>query len=225
MPASTPPAARHTNLQRRRWLLAAGAAGLAVPWPSTRAQAPLAGAPRAPTPAQTEGPFYPVQRPADDDADLVRVRGVDAQASGTVLHVQGRVLDLQGRPLANARVELWQADAQGLYRHPRAPSQRRVDPGFQGYGQVLTDADGRWRFRTLVPGRYPGRTPHLHFKLAGGTQVLTTQAYFAGDPGNAGDFLLRALTEAQRQALTMVLQDAPGLEPGARLGEIDFVLG
>jgi protocatechuate 3,4-dioxygenase beta subunit len=211
---------------RRRWLQrqTANAASLGLFWVTGRALAQGGGL-ASPTPAQTEGPFYPRQRLADEDADLVRVRGVDAQAVGTLLHVQGRVLDVRGQPLAGARVELWQADAQGIYRHPRAPDGERLDPGFQGYGQVLSDAQGRWQFRTIVPGRYPGRTPHLHFKVGQGERRLTTQAYFAGDPGNARDFLLRSLDEAERRGLTMVLQDAPGMEPGARLGRLDFVLG
>lgn len=215
-----------TRPDRRRWLRqqTARAASLGLFCIAGRAMAQGSGA-AAPTPSQSEGPFYPRQRPQDDDADLVRVRGVDAQAVGALLHVQGRVLDTRGQPLAGARVELWQADAQGIYRHPRAPNTLRFDPGFQGYGQVTTDSQGRWSFRTILPGRYPGRTPHLHFKLVQGERRLTTQAYFAGDPGNARDMLLRALDEAEQRALTMVLQDAPGLEPGARVGRLDFVLG
>src|SRR5690348_14163668 len=75
----------------------------------------------ASTPAQTEGPFYPVTLPADMDNDLVQVRGRPAQALGTVLHLQGRVLDTSGRPISGARVEIWQCDAQGIYDHPRQP--------------------------------------------------------------------------------------------------------
>src|SRR5262245_39601843 len=120
----------------------------------------------AATPQQTEGPFYPVNFPADMDNDLVQVRGQAARALGTVLHLQGRVLDSSGRPLGGALVEIWQCDAQGVYDHPRQPGRERRDQAFQGYGRMQADADGRYSFRTLKPVAYPGRTPHIHFKTA-----------------------------------------------------------
>src|SRR5437764_13141877 len=141
------------------------------------------------TPAQTEGPFYPTAFPADTDMDLVQVRGQAAQAMGTVLHLQGRVLDASGKPIAGAMVEIWQCDAQGLYDHPRQPGRARRDQAFQGYGRMLVDAEGRYSFRTLKPVAYPGRTPHIHFKVAtaAGSQ-LTSQFYIAGESQNESDF-------------------------------------
>src|SRR4029078_10124080 len=126
--------------------------------------APLAAAAVA-TPPQTEGPFYPTSFPADIDNDLVQVRGQAAQAMGTVLHLQGRVLDLNGRPVEGALVEIWQCDAQGFYDHPHQPVRDRRDKAFQGYGRMIVTADGAYGFRTLKPVAYPGRTPHIHFKV------------------------------------------------------------
>src|SRR6516165_7994957 len=91
----------------------------------------------ATTPQQTEGPYYPVSFPADSDNDLVQVRGQAAQAMGTVLHLEGRVLDTDGHPLGGALVEIWQSDAQGIYDHPGQPGRDRRDQAFQGYGRVL----------------------------------------------------------------------------------------
>lgn len=153
------------------------------------------------TPAQTEGPFYPLFPPDDDDADLLRngARARDAAGEPTVL--QGTVVGLDGRPLAGAVVEIWQCDAHGHYHHPGDGD--RADPAFQGFGQVTVGADGRYRFRTLRPVPYSGRTPHIHVKVKhGGRERLTTQLYVAGEPRNERDFLWRRLDAAGRAALT-----------------------
>jgi protocatechuate 3,4-dioxygenase, beta subunit len=178
------------------------------------------------TPPQTEGPFYPVELPVDRDADLVRVTGADAQAMGMVTHVMGRVLDRQGRPLPGVLVEIWQCDANGRYRHPLENSARPLDRGFQGYGRALTEAGGGYRFRTIRPVPYPGRTPHVHFKLSGaGGELLTTQMYVAGEPGNGQDFLLNAVRDPERRARLVVdLRPAEAVEPGALAGTFDIVV-
>jgi len=186
------------------------------------------GATLATTPQQTEGPFYPVSFPADLDNDLVQVRGHAARAMGTVLHLEGRVLDSSGRAMPGAMVEIWQCDAQGLYDHPRQPGRERRDQAFQGYGRMLADADGRYSFRTLKPVAYPGRTPHIHFKVAtAGGGVLTSQFYIAGEPQNERDFVYRAAARSprERERIEMRLQPAPGLEAGALATSIDIVIG
>jgi protocatechuate 3,4-dioxygenase, beta subunit len=180
------------------------------------------------TPAQTEGPFYPAGLPADTDNDLVQVRGQAAQAMGQVLHLQGRVIGVDGRPLAGALVEIWQCDAQGLYDHPRQSGRDRRDAAFQGYGRMMADAEGRYRFRTLKPVAYPGRTPHIHLKAATGDgRLLTSQFYVAGDPQNERDGVFRAAVRqpGQRERIEMKLAPAPGVEAGALATEMDIVIG
>ncbi|MBM3649848.1 MAG: intradiol ring-cleavage dioxygenase [Alphaproteobacteria bacterium] len=173
----------------RRLFLAGASAGL-LPIGSAVAAGPVA------TPSQTEGPFYPAAFPADMDNDLVQVRGQQARAMGTVLHLQGRVLDLGGKPVDGALVEIWQCDAQGLYDHPRQSGRERRDQAFQGYGRVLAKADGHYSFRTLKPVAYVGRAPHIHLKVAISTgRTLTSQFYVAGDPANDRDGLLRGIRD------------------------------
>jgi protocatechuate 3,4-dioxygenase beta subunit len=196
--------------------------------------ATLLAAPRAfaaeliATPTQTEGPFYPVAFPADSDTDLVQVRGQAARALGTVLHLQGRVLDAEGNPLNGATVEIWQCDSQGLYDHPRQPGRERRDRAFQGYGRVTIDAQSTYRFRTLKPVAYPGRTPHIHLKVATvDGRKLTSQFYVAGDPMNANDFIYRSIARDPRrlERVEMRLEPAPGIEAGAFVTAMDIVIG
>ena len=129
----------------------------------------------APTPGAAEGPFYPVRIPSDDDADLVSVEGAVREAGGDILHLAGRVLDANARPIAGARVEIWQCDANGVYLHPGDRRRDSRDTGFQGFGHANADTAGRFAFRTIVPVPYPGRTPHIHVKVVrGGRNLLTT---------------------------------------------------
>jgi protocatechuate 3,4-dioxygenase beta subunit len=170
-----------------------------------------AQAPGRRTPSQTEGPFYPVALPADSDFDLLR-NGTASYAGGKPAWVSGTVTDLQGKPLAGAAVEIWQCDAQGHYHHPGDGG--RADPAFQGFGKVVADASGQWRFRTLRPVAYSGRTPHIHFKVRLGVrELLTTQLYVQGDPDNERDGLWRRLSPADRDALTVPFRaGADGLQ-------------
>lgn len=176
---------------RRRILLAAGAWLLAG---NARAAARL-----EPTPAQTAGPFYPTQPPLDDDSDLTRVRGENGVAQGQMTDLSGRVLDRDGRPIQKARVEIWQCDANGRYHHPLDRHGGR-DPKFQGFGRTATDAEGRYRFRTIRPVPYPGRTPHIHMAVfPEGEQPFVTQLYVRGEPLNARDGLFNAIPADRRQ--------------------------
>ncbi len=177
-----------------------------------------------PTPRQSRGPFYPATKPPDSDADLVRVAGQPVPARGTVAHLFGRLLDPDGRPLGGARVEIWQCDADGHYRHPRDRGGRGGDPGFQGYGRTASDADGRFRFRTIRPVAYPGRTPHIHMTIAAADgRELTTQLYVAGEPGNAGDFLYQRLGPAAAR-VAAPFEPAPSVEPGALAAIYELVI-
>jgi protocatechuate 3,4-dioxygenase beta subunit len=132
----------HPTLNRRRLMsgtLALGATSLLLPVPArAQSQAPS----RVITPAQTAGPYYPESFPADFDEDLVRLRGLDARAAGTVTHIRGRVLSLDGRPIAGAQVEIWQCDANGRYLHPRDRGAKPRDTAFQGYSRTLAEPTG-----------------------------------------------------------------------------------
>lgn len=187
---------------RRRWLGAAVAlaAGTASPgW-----MRPALAGPLSLTPSQAEGPFYPLRLPQDHDADLLR-HGLLTTRHGEAAWLEGRVLDPDGRPVTGAAVEIWQCDHQGHYHHPGDGD--RADPAFQGFGRALADAEGRYRFRTLRPVAYQGRTPHIHVKVRLDRHtLLTTQLYVEGEAGNLRDPLWRRLDEAGRQALTRPFQ-------------------
>lgn len=206
-------------VDRRRALIGASAA-LVVP------QVVWAQSPLVVTPGQTEGPFYPRSLPTDRDADLVRVQGQAAQAVGHVTHVSGRVLDKQGEIVRGATVEIWQCDANGVYNHPGDSEQRSRDVAFQGYGRTDVDASGRYAFRTIRPVAYPGRTPHIHFKVhAPGTGVLTTQMYVDGEPQNQRDGVLRGIRDPKaRQSVIVRLEPGGDIEANALRGMFDIVL-
>jgi protocatechuate 3,4-dioxygenase beta subunit len=206
---------------KRRDVLIGTAALLAAPSLHALAQSQVVI-----TPGQSEGPFYPTAFPADVDADLVRVTGRAAQAVGQVTHIFGRVLNKRGEIVRGAMLEIWQCDANGIYNHPRQPGLDRRDAAFQGYGRAEVDAAARYSFRTIRPVAYPGRTPHIHFRVhAPGAGRLTTQMYVAGEPQNARDGVLNAIRDARaRQTLIVPLQPANDLEPGALKGTFDIVL-
>ncbi|MBU8545563.1 protocatechuate 3,4-dioxygenase subunit alpha [Roseomonas sp. ROY-5-3] len=169
-----------------------------------------------------EGPYYPRAIPTDADADLRRVAGQGRQAAGRPLLLEGQVRSLDGAALPGARIEIWQADDAGIYLHPRDGRLAQRDTGFQGYGRAVADAAGRYAFRTIRPGRYPGRTPHIHLRAhpPGGGAPLTTQIYFPDEPLNAQDGLLRRVAEARRALLLARLSST---DEGQR-AEFDIVL-
>ena len=180
---------------------AASVALIAAPtlWLGQRAQAQTA---RQLTPSQTEGPFYPLVIPKDSDYDLLR-NGSRLYGQGQPAWVHGTVIDLNGKPVTGALVEIWQADHAGHYDHPGDGS--RIDPAFQGFGRVTVGTDGSYRFRTIRPVPYSGRAPHIHFKVKlGQRELLTTQLYDEAAAGNARDYLWRSLrSDAERAALTV----------------------
>lgn len=200
---------------RRRLLLGGGAALLSLP---------LGAAQRVLTPGQATGPFYPVIPPLHRDNDLTRVDGRSGRAAGRISDLSGRVVEVDGRPLAGVRVEIWQCDANGRYRHPRDRHTAPEDPNFQGFGHTVTDAEGRYRFRTIRPVPYPGRTPHIHAAVfREGDSPFVTQIYVAGEPRNADDFLFRQVPEHLHPLLLADFQ--PVEDPVAELAaSFDFVL-
>lgn len=200
-------------MQVHRRTVAAALVAFPALWLGARAQP---AARLHPTPAQTEGPFYPVRFPADADTDLLR-NGDLRYTAGQPTWLHGTVLDLAGKPVRGAQVEIWQCDEEGHYDHPGDGA--RQNPAFQGFGRTTVAADGSWRFRTIKPAPYSGRTPHIHVKVRlGGRDLLTTQLYVAGDPGNARDMIWRRLSVADRDAVTLAFTPgADGLQARAAL--------
>jgi protocatechuate 3,4-dioxygenase beta subunit len=177
------------------------------------------------TPDQILGPFYPVTKTPDLSGDLTRLPGHAGRAKGQLLVVSGRVLTTAGEPVAGARVEVWQANAVGRYAHPNDSNPAPLDPDFEGFGAVTTDAEGRYRFKTIKPAAYPTgpdsfRPAHIHFQVQGPRERLVTQMYFDGDPYNEKD---RFLQSARRpEALIVKLRE--GAEDGAAGALFDIVL-
>ncbi|MBA3254831.1 MAG: intradiol ring-cleavage dioxygenase [Burkholderiaceae bacterium] len=190
------------TLQRRHFL--AGAAGTLL---TPLAVAQTASAALRVSPSQTLGPFYPrnaSERPAETDADLLRVEGDRVLTKGLPIYLTGRVLDRRGQPLTNIAVEIWQCDANAVYHHPAGGAETERDPNFQGYGVARTDTAGAFHFRTIKPIAYPGRTPHIHVRVqAPGASAFATQLYLADDPGNRRDFLFSRMSADEQAALTL----------------------
>jgi protocatechuate 3,4-dioxygenase beta subunit len=189
----------------RRHILVAGACaatGLVVAADSAFAQPAMAPTPSChdtdePTLPETEGPFFKRRSPMRSD---LREPGMP----GRRVELSGRVLTRSCKPVADALVDLWHADDKGEYDNK----------GFRLRGHVFTDAEGRYAFRTIVPGLYPGRTRHYHVKVkAPGEPVLTTQFYFPDERRNSADGLFR-------RELVMGLEEAGG----TLLARFDVVL-
>ena len=158
------------------------------------------------TPQLTSGPFYPLIKPLDQDADLTLITGKQGRAQGKIIHLTGRVLNGRGEPVSGATVEIWQANAHGRYTHQSDPNPAPLDPHFEGFGVQITDAEGRYRFKTVKPGAYPGtlagmRTPHIHFQVAGKVDRTVTQMFFPNEPLNETDHILRELKGWRREAV------------------------
>ncbi len=144
--------------------------------------------------------------------------------SPSLSDLSGRVTEVDGRPLAGVRVEIWQCDANGRYRHPRDRQAVAEDPNFQGFGHTITDDEGRYRFRTIRPVPYPGRTPHIHAAVFPPNDTpFVTQIYVAGEPLNEDDMLFRRVPEHLRPLL--LAEFLPVEDPVAELAaSFDFVL-
>ncbi len=171
------------------------------------------------TPQLTSGPFYPLMKPLDQDADLTVIAGRQGHAQGKVIHLMGRILNEKGEPVNAVKVEIWQANTHGRYSHQSDPNSAPLDPNFQGYGVQITDAEGRYRFKTIKPGAYPGifagmRAPHIHFQVTGKIDRIVTQVFFPNEPLNETDNILQNLKGWRREALIAKLMP-PAKELGA----------
>jgi len=179
------------------------------------------------TPKQTEGPFYPDKLPLDTDNDLLAINENLTPASGEVTYVSGRILDAKGQPLRNAVVEIWQCDNNGAYLHSGTGNKEKADKNFQGFGRFVTGSTGEYLFRTIKPVPYPGRTPHIHYKIKrGGKELLVTQLYVKGHPGNETDGIWKNLKAgAVRNSVTVDFAPLPGAKAGELAAKFDIVLG
>lgn len=206
----------------RRHVLAALSLGVASSWARGAWAEELSVTPRL-----EEGPFYPDKMPLDTDNDLLVINDSITPAVGEITLLSGRILSTAGEPLRNAFVEIWQVDHQGAYLHSGSDNGENRDRNFQGYGRFLTDAEGRYYFRTIKPVSYPGRCPHIHFGVSrGGRRIYTTQMFIKGHPDNERDHLYREIGSAAEQDRVAI-----DFKPVAasRLGELaanfDIVLG
>ena len=210
---------------RRDVLLLAGAGTMAA---GLRPAAAMAQTIRR-TPSQILGPFYPVHKPLDQDADLTTIAGRTGRAAGQIIEVTGRVINRRGEPVAGARLEIWQANAHGRYTHPSDRNPAPIDPNFEGYAVLTTDSDGNYRFRSIKPGAYPEdsgalRAPHIHFDVLGRSNRLVTQMYFAGEPLNDTDRIIQtAGANRGRLIVPFERQASPAAQDGL-VGSWEIVL-
>ena len=210
---------------------------VAVDWPpyrSTRLRAPKRPPVVLPERfAELEGPVFGHEAVAELDHDLTR-HG-EGDPLGERIIVQGRMLDDDGRPIPNALVEIWQANAAGRYRHEVDQHPAPLDPNFAGAGRTLTDDEGRYRFVTIKPGAYPWgnhenawRPAHIHFSLFGRmfTQRLVTQMYFPGDPLFEDDPIFQSVRDPRARELLIARLDLEVTQPEWALGYTwNIVLG
>ncbi len=193
----------HSPLKRRQFLKTSitTAAAIAIPFWQTRGAFAEA---LSLTPAQTEGPFYPNRLPLDTDNDLLIINDEITPAIGEVTHLTGRILDSKGEPIRNALVEIWQVDGNGVYLHT-ADRHAQRDANFQGFGRFLTNRKGEYYFRTIKPVPYPGRTPHIHFKVKQkGAGDFTTQCYVKGNEQNDRDGVFRRIRDEKARESVLV---------------------
>jgi len=179
------------------------------------------------TPKQTEGPFYPDHLPLDTDNDLLVLNNSLTPAVGEVTWLSGRILDARGEPMRNAVVEIWQCDNNGAYLHTKTGNKEKQDANFQGFGRFVTGSTGEYLFRTIKPVPYPGRAPHVHFKIKQSNKdLLVTQCYIKGHAGNEKDGVWKNINDVkQRDSVTIDFSPLKGSRIGELAAKFDVVLG
>ncbi|KKO46198.1 hypothetical protein WG68_07155 [Arsukibacterium ikkense] len=166
------------------------------------------------TPTDAKGPFYPITPQKDKDFDLTQIQGKSGVAKGEIIEISGQVFDTDLNPIEDATIDLWQANSFGKYHHPHDSSDAPVDEYFQGWAIFQSGKDGRFKFKTVMPGAYPlgssnPRTPHIHLMVSKlGYVELITQMYFPDQPLNDQDGLFKRKSKAQQQAITAKRQGA-----------------
>ncbi len=183
--------------------------------------------------ADPTGPVFGDGDVAAAEADLTRQH--EGEPLGERITVTGRVLGLDGRPVAGALVEIWQANAAGRYRHRNDEHDAPLDPNFTGAGRCLTDVDGRYRFVSVKPGAYPWknhpnawRPSHIHLSIFGRafTDRLVTQMYFPGDPLFDFDPIFQSIHDPAARMRMVSAFDWETTTPEWALGyRFDVVLG
>ncbi|QUD86450.1 dioxygenase family protein [Phenylobacterium montanum] len=221
-----------SNTSRRAWLMQAAALGLGAGFVSPRLASAATLEPSWP---MDLGPFYPVEKPLESDADLTRLDGHAKRAQGQVVELTGRILAHDGTPVPRAKIEIWQANSFGRYHHHGDGHDTiQPDPDFQGYALQEADDQGRFRFLTVKPGAYPAgsfmRSPHVHFDVQGRYTRLVTQMYYPNEPLLGQDKVLKHDLFGHTNPMPANIFGAltPGgstLEPGAALCRFDIVLG
>ncbi|HEY0337081.1 MAG TPA: protocatechuate 3,4-dioxygenase subunit alpha [Burkholderiales bacterium] len=155
------------------------------------------------TAAQTVGPFVAI---SFEDTQIREV--APAGVNGERVVVQGRILDGDSKPVEDAVIETWQANAHGKYAHPEDTREKLLEPAFKGFGRVMSDRQGAFRFSTIKPGRVPGphgrlQAPHLVVLvfMRGLLKHLVTRIYFPEEPANAEDPILTLVAADRRSTL------------------------
>ena len=179
------------------------------------------------TPRLTEGPFYPDKLPLDKDNDLIIVGDSTTPAVGQITHLTGRIMDRDGKPVKDAQIEIWQVDAHGIYLNTRDSGHHPYDKNFQGYGTFVTGSKGEYRFRTIKPVPYSGRTSHIHFRVnQRGREVLTTQVFINGFEQNFRDGVLAGIRDPLDRELVLVdFVPVKGSKINELSARFDVVLG
>jgi protocatechuate 3,4-dioxygenase, alpha subunit len=165
------------------------------------------------TTSQTVGPYLHIGL-----TWLITESLAPAGVAGERVSIAGRVIDGDGKPVNDALVEIWQANASGKYAHPQDRQAKTLEKGFRGFGRSATDDQGRFRFQTIKPGRVPGpdgklQAPHIAVNvfMRGQLKQLVTRLYFPDDPANAEDAVL-ALVPADRRG-TLIGKKMAGNSP------------
>jgi protocatechuate 3,4-dioxygenase, beta subunit len=178
-----------------------------------------------------DGPYYPDRLPLDTDNDLLIINDGITPAVGEIAHFGGRLLAETGAPVRGAVIEIWQSDVNGSYIHTEGRNDGKLDRNFQGYGRFLTDAEGRYYFRTIKPVPYTlqgqFRAPHIHVAVSkAGKRIMATQAMVKGHEANEGDLVTRRITDpALLETLMVEYRPLPGSTLGELTANFDIRLG
>jgi len=203
------------NSTRRQFIRGATLSAATLAAPGAFAQA-LA------TAVTGDGPYYPDRLPLDTDNDLLILNDGLTPAVGEIAHFTGRLFADNGSPVRNAFIEIWQSDSNGSYIHTQGRNDGKIDGNFQGYGRFLTDAEGRYYFRTIKPVPYTlqgqFRAPHIHVAVSkAGKRIMATQALVKGHDANKGDLIVERIKDPKLLE-TLMVEYKP--LPGSKLGEL-----